>query len=229
MQPRNHAIPFGYWLFERACPDLAFDFEQIPSNTLFKSSVDELALALESIGSGSAFNLRTRAMVSLGEHLVSAFFDARTALVWLAEQDRALGAWGACACARESLAALPPSDRSVSGCLETAEGSLAYLKSEDDLFAAITLASDCSVYAHANEYSAATHATDAVLFSAESAYFSRSRFNTKLAASVQATAHSAARALAENESLGSPCDGQLRTLVSVIARALPGFPVQVLQ
>ncbi len=207
MAPRKRS--FGNELILASRPDLEFDLDQLPragKSRLFNlyrdGTLDQIAIELEIVGTGtiSAMTLRTNALAALGRRIAREYTQADTALRWLAEQDRDLGVWGACVCAREALrsAGKPRPSRAI----EAAEGWLAGTTSEKD----VRETKDFSYsYREADAaYYAAAAVSDPAYYAPSAAYYASGASRTTRASAAE-----------------------LLRLVAVIADALPVMPVRV--
>ncbi len=216
---------FGCGLILASRPDLKFDAEQIPKHVSERGSIDDVAVELERIGSGSAHVIRTNALALLGARVKRDGVEATKTLRWLISKDRDIGVWSGCACVREALRSVHKETRYPLRWLAAIEGWLAGTVDPSVLNEMHTQSREMFLRGFATVET--------------SAYFTIESARSVLAAATATTptgldeislsaanAANVAAYVSPNEHTWKTRDAEMRRLVSVIADALPGMPVR---
>ncbi len=124
---------FGHHSVLISYSSLHFDLSQLSPEIARYGSIDQVAIELERMGSGSALEIRTNTLRDIGQRMWRDYNDPVKAMEWLATQSPRIGLWAACAVARTLLERAPESHRAA--CEAGINGIEKMFASSEDLHA----------------------------------------------------------------------------------------------
>ncbi len=97
---RTMSFFFGHHSVLEAYPSLNFDLGELPPEIVREGSIDQIAIELERMSSGSALAIRTNTLHALGERMWKTYAYPVDAIEWLATGSPWLGLWAMCSVGR---------------------------------------------------------------------------------------------------------------------------------
>ncbi len=217
MYKERAGLGYSFVLISR--PDLEFDLEQLSDKMVEEGTIDEIAIELELMGSGSARTIRTNALRRLGVFCTSQDNKASDMLRFMAKNDPALAAWAGAACVREFLIVVPAAESRPRLAVEAVEQWCAGSVSNEELLIAARRARNAG-----NDFIEGPLAR--AYFACDAAYFLAAWTGSPGAApdTMADMVRIAVRVVATAE---GDREAEDRRLTKTIADVLPGMPVRV--